>query len=585
MKYIRSTGILVFCFAFVLFIATLFLNNYKFDNEAISKLSLNQEQKELLKNISKPFIEKEYVSKYSILNDFDEVIEQVNIEILSNYQIDENELLRIIPLNEKYFGDSFKLSVIDSVFNLNSYNEFKALQLKSYLSWFSDKQIDENFTEHISSSALSINNSIQKLKGIDSYKLKELKYEIIKYSSFGMVENHRRLLVFLTFIVGLLGSLIYIIPLFWKGTPGIKNNNIYFNSLNKRGVIGIVIGSFLIAFYLLLYWFPYYITEWIYLVNPLSVFLNGHDASNWFLYGLLYSLAITVMGIRFLSKYRHNRYQQVRTFSVIFFQLSFAFIISNILGFLNLPEIDLKNIWPLDYSFFFEWRLKQYVESGTIGYFMLVWGISLFVLIVPLFTYLYGKRWYCSWVCGCGGLAETAGDSFRHLSDKSVKAWRIERYSIYSVLVFAVLMTVLVLYTFFTEKSVLLGINSYSVRMVYGFLISSIFAGVVGTGFYPLMGNRVWCRFGCPLAAYMGIIQRFKSRFRITTNGSQCISCGNCSTYCEMGIDVRWYAQRGQNIVRASCVGCGICSAVCPRGVLKLENGPEAYRIDPNPVF
>jgi polyferredoxin len=26
------------------------------------------------------------------------------------------------------------------------------------------------------------------------------------------------------------------------------------------------------------------------------------------------------------------------------------------------------------------------------------------------------KRWYCSWVCGCGGLAETAGDSYRHLS-------------------------------------------------------------------------------------------------------------------------------------------------------------------------
>ena len=42
-----------------------------------------------------------------------------------------------------------------------------------------------------------------------------------------------------------------------------------------------------------------------------------------------------------------------------------------------------------------------------------------------------------------------------------------------------------------------------------------------------------------------------------------------------MGIDVRAYAQKGQNIVRASCVGCGVCSAVCPRGVLKLENGPD----------
>ena len=87
------------------------------------------------------------------------------------------------------------------------------------------------------------------------------------------------------------------------------------------------------------------------------------------------------------------------------------------------------------------------------------------------------------------------------------------------------------------------------------------------------MGSRVWCRFGCPMAGLLGIIQKFYSKFRITTNGSQCISCGNCSTYCEMGIDVRWYAQRGQDIKRASCVGCGICSAVCPRGVLSLENG------------
>jgi len=116
-------------------------------------------------------------------------------------------------------------------------------------------------------------------------------------------------------------------------------------------------------------------------------------------------------------------------------------------------------------------------------------------------------------------------------------------------------------------------VDFYSLRSTYGFLIGAAFSGVVGVGFYPLMGSRVWCRFGCPMAAILGIQQKIFSRFRITTNGSQCISCGNCSTYCEMGIDVRSYAQKGQNIVRASCVGCGICAAVCPRGVLKLENG------------
>lgn len=343
----------------------------------------------------------------------------------------------------------------------------------------------------------------------------------------------------------------------------------------NTGWLGVITGVYLICFYVLLYWAPSYINNWVSMVNPLSNLLSGNDASQWFLYGLMYTVIVIVMGVRMLSKYRNNKYQQVRTFSVIFFQTAFAFLIPEILVRFNQPWFDFKNIWPLDYDFFFDWNIQQLTSSGNIGLFMLFWGLLLMLIGVPVFVYFFGKRWYCSWVCGCGGLAETMGDPFRQLSDKSLRAWKFERYIIHGVLVFSVVMTCLVLYTYFTGTRDVWFFNSDTVRQWYGFFIGSAFAGVVGTGFYPLMGNRVWCRFGCPLAAYLGLVQRFKSRFRITTNGGQCISCGNCSTYCEMGIDVRSYAQRGQNIVRSSCVGCGVCAAVCPRGVLRLENGPN----------
>jgi ferredoxin-type protein NapH len=406
---------------------------------------------------------------------------------------------------------------------------------------------------------------------------------LTRASTQGMIVENTTLLFFIVFIVGAIGGLMFNIPqVVLAGPAGIKNNGIFHSALNNRGWIGVLTGILLVSFYILLYFFPAYITNWIILVDPAQKLLNpSATSSQWFLYGFLYTFAVLVMGVRMIIKYRHSKYQVFRTMSVMFFQTSFAFIIPEILVRLNQPYFDFKNMWPLDYDFFDAWHIDMLTTSGGLGLFMFVWGITLFAIGVPVFVFFFGKRWYCSWVCGCGGLAETAGDPFRQLSDKSLKAWQIERYLVHAVLVFAVIMTGAVLYNFISGSNTILGIDTYTyLRKPYGFAIGSIFSGVIGTGFYPLMGNRVWCRFGCPLAAYLGFVQRFKSKFRITTNGGQCISCGNCSTYCEMGIDVRAYAQKGQNIIRSSCVGCGVCSSVCPRGVLNLENRDEEGRFN-----
>ncbi len=505
------------------------------------------------------------------------------------------------------------------------------------------------FVNAINNAVVEVNNQARAEQRWNDVIYDDYAGALTRASATGFVPENKLLVFFLIYVVGVIGSMMFILPqVKLQGPAGIKNNHIFHHALNNKGWMGILTGILLIGFYILLYFYPAYITNWIIIVDPLQKFINpSATSSQWFLYGFLYTFAVLVMGARMIIKYRHSKYQIFRTSSVMFFQLAIAFVLPEILVRLNQPYFDFKNMWPLDYDFFDAWHINTLTQSGGLGIFMFVWGISLFVVGVPVFVYFFGKRWYCSWVCGCGGLAETAGDPFRQLSDKSTEAWQIERFIIHGVLVFGIIMTGLVIYNFYggdfyisfskwmvTGVVIILGIGLYfyhrkkfptmsgkkvrntvigiagfftigvlfseasvfakympvdgnnfsfssgNIRTVYGFMIGSIFSGVVGTGFYPLMGNRVWCRFGCPLAAYLGLVQRFKSKFRITTNGGQCISCGNCSTYCEMGIDVRAYAQRGQNIIRSSCVGCGVCSAVCPRGVLNLENREEDGRFN-----
>ncbi|MBL4848916.1 MAG: 4Fe-4S binding protein [Planctomycetes bacterium] len=452
-----------------------------------------------------------------------------------------------------------------------------------------------------------------------------------------------------------LGAALY----FWlskKNThPGIKHDGVFFGSMTGRGALAWIAGVGLTSFYIVLYWYADTLAGAIRLVDPLSLYFTGEAATQWFLYGFLYTVLVLAFGVRTMMKYRHNRYQLVRTSSVMFFQLGFAFLLPQILKRFYEFETQpyLTFFWPLKYDALFPSTIARLGEDGALGQFMIFWGLMATFVATPILTYFFGKRWYCSWVCGCGGLAETLGDGYRQLSDKSVASWTFERGLVYTVLGMITVTTgllwaytqewipadnlidlrvvvigsalvggaalaaafrltqgswreagtstrglIYLAVTFFAslaifgiylsyrvaqgelEASVTVGYAVGGLAKVYGFAIGAAFSGVIGVGFYPLLGSRVWCRFGCPMAAVLGILQRFYSRFRITTNGGQCISCGNCSTYCEMGIDVRAYAQRGENIVRASCVGCGVCAAVCPRGVLKLENGPLGDRFE-----
>ena len=366
---------------------------------------------------------------------------------------------------------------------------------------------------------------------------------------------------------------------------GIRNEYVMSRGLTTQGPGAWPIAAIFMLFYVTHYWFPRTHENLNALMDPLSQLLRTREASIYFSYAALYTFAILVMGVRAWIRYRHSRYHLTRTGVNMGAQLIAAFLIPAFLTAIDEPQKYVNYFWPLSQEDIFPSTVAYMLKPQfKLGVFLLFWSIALSFVGVPLLAFAFGKRWYCSWVCGCGALANTLGDRWRHLSDKRLSAWRFERISIYSVLVLIVTITALLWLGALTGSGFLEAVSAKAATW-YGAAIMSVWAGVLGTGLYSLMGTRVWCRFGCPQAAILGILQKRFSRFRITTNGSQCMSCGHCSAYCEMGIDVRWYAQRGQNIVRASCVGCGMCASVCPRGVLRLENGPRNNRfsgsIDP----
>ncbi|MFQ5809565.1 MAG: 4Fe-4S binding protein, partial [Armatimonadota bacterium] len=103
----------------------------------------------------------------------------------------------------------------------------------------------------------------------------------------------------------------------------------------------------------------------------------------------------------------------------------------------------------------------------------------------------------------------------------------------------------------------------------YDLVVKFVFSSLLGVGLYSLMGGRIWCRYFCPWAGLFGLLASY-GRYAIRTRGELCMACGMCSTYCEMGIDIRGHAMRGEPIKTTSCVGCGMCIEKCPRRVLSF---------------
>ena len=82
--------------------------------------------------------------------------------------------------------------------------------------------------------------------------------------------------------------------------------------------------------------------------------------------------------------------------------------------------------FPLFFNVFFWWYDG---DPASVKWFFIVAGLLGTFVAIPLLSWRHGKR-FCTWICGCGGLAETLGDQWRHLSAKGERsrAWEFQTY-------------------------------------------------------------------------------------------------------------------------------------------------------------
>jgi ferredoxin-type protein NapH len=112
----------------------------------------------------------------------------------------------------------------------------------------------------------------------------------------------------------------------------------------------------------------------------------------------------------------------------------------------------------------------------------------------------------------------------------------------------------------------------------YNYLVDFWLVAVIPIALYPFFGGKVWCRYWCPLAAFNGLLAKWYGKLHIKAN-NHCISCTQCSVYCQVGVDVMAFAKNEAPFGNdnSACIQCGICIDICPMDVLSfsIEDRPK----------
>lgn len=306
-----------------------------------------------------------------------------------------------------------------------------------------------------------------------------------------------------------------------------------------------------------------------------------------------------------LKKERSKKYQIIRWLR-IFVQIFFFTLFFYLLLGTHFPGRDY--IGNVEAFFHFDplLALATFLASRT------VFLSFVFASITLVVTFILGKV-ACGWVCPLGALHQFFSFLFKKtklhhpklLKNNQATAWK---YYILIFLLIGSLFTVdlvglfdpfSLLYRSFTTAilpAAILGVSAltgifYKVHFVTlgdsfaqfvetlavnetffeGFFLGVLF---VGTVLLNLKRERFWCRYVCPLGAFLGLGARWNV-IKLKVDKKKCTACNLCTIHCETQAvpfpEDEWKS--------AECVYCATCAAICPTNAISFPVKTATERV------
>ena len=168
--------------------------------------------------------------------------------------------------------------------------------------------------------------------------------------------------------------------------------------------------------------------------------------------------------------------------------------------------------------------------------------------------FLFGRGW-CGYACWTAMIIDL-------LPFKSPQSERREKLGVIRYLLFAIAFI-------FVLSLFLFDIENKEKIMWYAFLIGNGVYYAVGISLaFMLKDNRAFCKYICPITAFLKIGSRF-SLIRIGADEAKCVSCGKCRRVCPMNVEPDVPFKVREN--KTECILCLTCVRECPTKALDMR--------------